>query len=78
VISDIGLPGEDGYALMQELRLLEQQRGDPRVPAIALTAFARKEDCQRALNAGYDAHVTKPVDPDKLVAEITRLVRRGE
>lgn len=78
LLSDIGLPGEDGYALMQELRSLERERGEPRMPAIALTAFARKEDRERALNAGYDVHVTKPVDPDRLVAEIARLVRRGE
>jgi CheY-like chemotaxis protein len=76
LISDIGLPGEDGYALMQWIRSVEVQQGDPRMPALALTAFAREEDRQRALDAGYEAHMAKPVDPDKLVSEIERLARR--
>jgi two-component system CheB/CheR fusion protein len=76
LISDIGLPGEDGYALMQWMRSVEIQQGDPRMPALALTAFARQEDRQRALDAGYDAHLAKPVDPDKLVSEIGRLAKR--
>jgi two-component system, chemotaxis family, CheB/CheR fusion protein len=78
LISDIGLPGEDGYVLMQWMRSLEARQGGPRMPALALTAFARQEDRQRSLDAGYDAHMAKPVDPDKLVSEIGRLaVRRG-
>jgi two-component system CheB/CheR fusion protein len=74
LISDIGLPGEDGYVLIQQIRAFEQEHGNPRVPAMALTAFARNEDRQHAFDAGYDAHVTKPVDPDKLLAEIARLL----
>jgi CheY-like chemotaxis protein len=77
LISDIGLPGEDGYTLMQQIRSFEREQGEPRVPALALTAFARAADRQQAFDAGYDAHVTKPVDPDRLVTEVARLVGRG-
>ena len=76
LISDIGLPGEDGYTLIQQLRALERQQGGVHIPAMALTAFARQEDRQPAFDAGYDAHVTKPVDPDELLLEVARLVRR--
>jgi signal transduction histidine kinase len=77
IISDIGLPGEDGYTLMQQIRALEREHGGPRVPALALTAFARDEDRQRALDAGYDAHFAKPVDPDKLLDKIVQLLSLG-
>ena len=61
LVSDIGLPGEDGYALLRRVRTLED--GGPRLPAIALTAYAQAEDRIRALTAGFQAHVTKPVEP---------------
>jgi len=54
IISDIGMPGEDGYVLMQQIRALEHEHGISRVPALALTAFARKEDRERANKAGYE------------------------
>jgi signal transduction histidine kinase/ActR/RegA family two-component response regulator len=73
IISDIGLPGEDGFALIQQIRSIEQDRGLPHVPAIALTAFARAGDKQHALDAGFDEHMPKPVDIDSLVALIQRL-----
>jgi len=76
LVSDIGLPGEDGYTLIQNIRSFEQQHGDPRVPALALTAFARDEDRRRAIEAGFDAHLAKPVDPDKLLVEVGRLTGR--
>ena len=72
LISDIGLPGLDGYELMRQIR-----RGAPadrRVAAIALTAYARAEDRTRALRAGYQAHVTKPVDGAELVAMVASLL----
>ena len=78
LVSDIGMPEEDGYALLRKVRGLAGARsGD--VPAIALTAFARPEDRTRALLAGFQAHVTKPVDAEELCATIATLLgRTGE
>jgi CheY-like chemotaxis protein/anti-sigma regulatory factor (Ser/Thr protein kinase) len=73
IVADIGMPGEDGYALMTALRRTEQEQRTPRVPAVAVTAFVRGEDRQRALAAGFDEHLPKPVDPEKLVAALRRL-----
>jgi CheY-like chemotaxis protein len=74
LISDIGMPGEDGYMLMQELRKRESERGG-HIPAIALTAFARREDRRRALSAGYESHVPKPVEPAELLAAVASLTK---
>ena len=68
IVSDIGMPGEDGYALMKQLRA--QGGGGASVPAIALTAYTRQEDKQRALALGFSAHVGKPVNPDDLTVII--------
>lgn len=73
LISDIGMSEIDGYELMARLRARSAVRGGS-LPAVALTAFARHEDCARVLASGYDAHVVKPVDPDHLAAIILRLV----
>jgi signal transduction histidine kinase/ActR/RegA family two-component response regulator len=72
ILSDIGMPVEDGYQLMQQVRQLPAEQGG-RTPAIALTAFARSEDRTRALRAGYQAHVAKPVEPGELLAVIASL-----
>ena len=72
VISDIGLPGMDGFELLTRLRALEAGR---RVPAIALTTFARAEDRTRSLLAGYQGHVPKPVDPAELLATVASLLQ---
>ena len=72
LISDIGLPGVDGYDLMRQIRSLRPE--GHRVAAIALTAYARAEDRTRALRAGYQAHVTKPVDGAELVAMVASLM----
>ncbi|MGE8446201.1 MAG: response regulator [Comamonas sp.] len=72
VVSDIGLPGKDGYALMRHIRAA--QASFSRVPAIALTAFGREEDRQAALAAGFDVHMAKPLQPQKLLALIQSLV----
>jgi PAS domain S-box-containing protein len=72
LVSDIGLPGEDGYALIRHLRSLE---GAEKILAVAVTAFARQEDRNRVLEAGFDEHVAKPIDPDKLIALIESHVR---
>ena len=68
VVSDIGMPDEDGYDLIRKMRALPGLAG--RIPAVALTALARAEDRQRALLEGYQTHVSKPVDPAELVAVI--------
>jgi two-component system CheB/CheR fusion protein len=73
LVSDIAMPGEDGYALIAKVRALEQQ-GGKRTPAIALTAYVRVEDRARALHAGYDRFVPKPIEPDELLATLVSLV----
>jgi len=75
VVSDIEMPDENGYDLIRRLRDLPPERGG-RIPAAALTAYARTEDRMRALRAGYQLHVSKPVQPAELVAVIASLVRR--
>jgi len=75
IISDVGMPGEDGYSLIRNVRLKEARERHGWKPAIALTAHARVEDRLRALSAGYQAHVAKPVEPAELVAVIASLVR---
>ncbi|HEX8087982.1 MAG TPA: ATP-binding protein [Blastocatellia bacterium] len=76
LVSDIGMPGEDGYALMEKVRSLEVERGG-RIPAVALTAYARVEDRMRALSAGYNMHVPKPVEPAELAMVIASLTGRS-
>jgi PAS domain S-box-containing protein len=76
LISDIGMPGVDGYELIRRVRALPDDGGG-RVPAIALTAYARVEDRMRALRAGYHMHVPKPVELAELVAVAASLIRRG-
>jgi PAS domain S-box-containing protein len=66
LVSDIGMPQDDGYYLIRQVRTLSQQEGGA-TPAVALTAFARSEDRQRALRAGYHFHVAKPVEPSELL-----------
>lgn len=75
LISDIGMPGMDGYSMMRELRALPAEKGG-QTPAVALTAFARSEDRRRALLAGFDMHLSKPVEPGELVAVVARMARR--
>lgn len=75
VVSDIGLPGRDGYELVRVLRQMEQQRGGHRLPVIALTAFTRNDDRVKTLEAGFDLHLGKPLKPHLLLQAIaaTRL-----
>jgi CheY-like chemotaxis protein len=75
LISDIGMPGEDGYDLIRKVRALPTESCG-RVPAVALTAFARSEDRQRALLAGYQLHLAKPVEPSELLTVCASLVGR--
>jgi ATP-binding cassette subfamily B protein len=77
LVADVGLPGMDGYTLLRSVRRLEAERGTPlseRVPAIALTGFAEVSDRARAVLAGFQAHLAKPVDPAELVESVERLL----
>jgi hypothetical protein len=75
LVTDIGLPEEDGYALVSQIRQHEAAHGGF-LPAIALTGFARAEDRARILVAGFQVHVSKPIDPAELTAAIAAVVRR--
>lgn len=72
VVSDIGMPEEDGLQFVRRLRLWQSNRGPSHLPCIALTAYVRPEQQQAALVAGFDAHVSKPVHIGNLVTEILR------
>jgi CheY-like chemotaxis protein len=74
LVSDVGMPGQDGYELVRRVRMLGGGLG--RVPAAALTAFARVEDRTRALLAGFQAHVPKPVDANELLVTVASLAGR--
>ena len=74
IVSDIGMPVMDGYQLMRTLRASEA-KGE-KIPAVALTAFARAEDGKRALLAGYQAHLAKPFDVAELVLVAADLAKR--
>jgi CheY-like chemotaxis protein len=76
LVSDIGLPGEDGYALIRRVRQAAARRGERPVPSLALTAYARPEDRDQALEAGFDAYASKPVDAADLVRAVASLVGR--
>ena len=75
LVSDIGLPGRDGYELMRTLRDLTATFERPRILAIALTAFSRPVDRERALEAGFDFHLSKPVQPHVLLASIAEFMK---
>ena len=72
IVSDIGMPEEDGYAFIQKVRTLKLQSGV--VPAVALTANARSEDRSRALAAGFQMHLAKPIDPAEFTKAIAELI----
>jgi len=75
LVTDIGMPDADGFELLTRVRALGPERGG-RIPAIAVTAFARSEDRARALRAGFLAHLSKPVDPSELVATVASVAGR--
>lgn len=75
IVSDIGMPDENGYTLMRRVRQLPAPEG--KIPAVALTAFGRAEDRIRALQAGFQMHVPKPVEPAELMVVIARLTGRS-
>jgi CheY-like chemotaxis protein len=75
LISDIGMPNQDGYDLIRKVRARSSDRAS-QIPAIALTAFARSQDRMKALSAGYQMHVPKPIEPLELVTVIASLTQR--
>jgi CheY-like chemotaxis protein len=75
LLSDIEMAGTDGYQLMRELRL-RTVAGGGAIPALALSAYARTEDRLRALRAGFQVHLAKPVKPSRLVAIVASLAAR--
>jgi len=75
LVSDIGMPRLDGYWLIKNLRKLSPDSGGS-IPALALTAYARSEDRQRAIMAGFQMHIAKPVEPSELITMVASLARR--
>ena len=76
LVSDIGMPGEDGYSLLRRIRGSAPGRLAS-IPAIAVSAYAREEDRIRSLSAGFQMHLAKPFEPVELVAAVDRLAHRG-
>ncbi|MEG4507874.1 PAS domain S-box protein [Microcoleus sp. F6_B4] len=76
LLSDIGMPGMDGYMLLGQVRALPPERGGL-IPAIALTAYAGEFDRQQALQAGFQRHLAKPIDPDELIKTIAALMSKN-
>jgi CheY-like chemotaxis protein len=82
IVSDIGMPGRDGYGFIRSVRSLPLER-DRHTPAIALTAYGSPEDRSRALQLGFDVHLTKPADSARLIQAVAALAlkrhaRRGD
>ena len=75
IVSDIAMPGEDGYSLMRKVRALSPEDGG-NIPAIALTAYSRVKDRIDALAAGYQMHLSKPVDTDELALGVSSILER--
>ena len=76
LVSDIEMPGEDGYSLIRKVRALDPAQGG-RTPAIALTAYGRTQDRILSLAAGYSMHVPKPVDPGELTTIVASVAGRA-
>ena len=74
LVTDIGMPSQDGYFLIQRVREIDAEIGG-RIPAIALTAYAGDREQQRAIDAGFQAHIAKPVEPLQLALLIANLVQ---
>ena len=77
LVSDIGMPEQDGYELIKKIREREAELKHTATPALALTAYAKAEDRVRALAAGYQVHLSKPVEPAEFVLVVANLVGRG-
>jgi signal transduction histidine kinase/ActR/RegA family two-component response regulator len=77
LVSDIGMPDRDGYAFMRDVRMLPADQGG-KTAAVAVTAFARAEDRSRAMLAGYQVHIAKPIEPRELIAALVSLAGGAE
>ena len=77
LVSDIGMPNEDGYSLIRKVRKMKSKRARE-MPAVALTAYATVEDRARALAAGFQVHVAKPIEPEALVRSIAAAAGRKD
>ncbi len=77
LLSDIGMPGEDGYTLIRRVRAKEKAAGEGHLPAVALTAFASQADREQALALGFEEHMTKPASPAELTRTVARLAGRA-
>ena len=75
LVSDVGMPKIDGYALIEKIRQLTAERGGT-IPAVALTAYAGAQDRINSLQAGYQSHLAKPVEPAELVMMVANLAGR--
>jgi len=75
LVSDIAMPDEDGYGLIEKVRSLENGEA-PDIPAVAITAYAKDEDRMRALSSGFQIYLAKPVEPTELVSVVARAARR--
>ncbi len=76
LVSDIGMPQEDGYGLIKRVRQLKSKHAK-QIPALALTAYVTDEDRSRALSAGLQMHLSKPIEPETLVSSIAAALSRG-
>ena len=76
IVADLAMPDEDGFRLLRRVREWERERG-LHIPAVALTAYCRVEDRMSALNAGFQIHIAKPVEPAELVTVIANLVKHS-
>ena len=74
LVSDIGMPGEDGISFIRRVREMEKQT-ETHLPSLALSAYAGGEDQARSLEAGFEAHLPKPIAPQELVAAVAALVK---
>jgi signal transduction histidine kinase/CheY-like chemotaxis protein len=73
IVSDLGMPAEDGYQLIRQIRAIDNELG--RIPAVAVTGYATADDVQRALAAGFQVHISKPMDPAAFVAAVAELAQ---
>ena len=71
IVSDLGMPAQDGYQLIAQIRAINSELG--RIPAVAVTGYATADDVQRALAAGFQLHISKPMDPAAFVAAVADL-----
>jgi CheY-like chemotaxis protein len=76
LVSDIGMPKEDGYSLINKIRMLDSEENQ--TPAIALTAYTREDDRRRALAAGFQEHLKKPVNTEELINAIKRFAKENQ